>query len=171
MSQALVPGEAQELERMMVQYGDGLLRLCWMLLHDLDLAKDAAQETFLRAYRSLHTLRGGETEKAWLSKIAVNVCSDVRRSRWWRMVDRRMTPDDLPSQGQEDRYPDEQPLLAVMNLPDKYRKVVLLHYYEGLALETIASALHTPAATIRSRLKRAKDKLREELKGWYYDEA
>ncbi len=170
MNEALVPGDVQELERLMITYGDGLVRLCAMLLRDRELAKDATQETFLKAYRALSTLRDRTTEKAWLCKIAVNVCNDERRTHWWRMTDRRVTPDDLPEAGREDERPDERPLLAVMNLPEKYRRVVLLHYYQGFRLEEIATILGLPASTVRSRMKRARDRLHSELEGWYLDE-
>ncbi len=96
MNDALVPGDVQLLERLMAQYGDNLLRMCWTLLHDRELARDAVQETFLKAYRSLAGLREGDTERAWLMRIAVNTCRDIQRSRWWRMVNRSITPDDLP---------------------------------------------------------------------------
>ncbi|MDD3409231.1 MAG: sigma-70 family RNA polymerase sigma factor [Eubacteriales bacterium] len=170
MNGALVPGDVQELERLMAQYGDSLLRMCYALLHDRELARDATQESFLKAYRALGSLRSGETEKAWLMRIAINTCKDMRRSRWWRMIDRRVTPEDLPEAGREDDLPDEQPLLAVMNLPEKERQVVLLHYYQGMTLEEIAQTLDSPASTVRTRLMRARRGLRTSLKGWYYDE-
>ncbi|HML49501.1 MAG TPA: sigma-70 family RNA polymerase sigma factor [Clostridia bacterium] len=170
MIEASVPTDVQTLERLMAQYGDNLLRMCWMLLQDRELARDAAQESFLKAYRALGSLRNGETEKAWLMRIAINTCRDMRRSRWWRMVDRRVTPDDLPEAGREDALPDSMPLIEVLNLPEKYRQVVLLHYYQGLTLEEIARTLDASASTIRTRLSRAKAKLRQKLERWYYDE-
>ena len=170
MIDSSIPSDDQTLERLMAQYGDSLLRMCWMMLRDRELARDAAQESFLKAYRALGSLRNGETEKAWLMRIAINTCKDMRRSRWWRMIDRRVTPDDLPEAGREDTLPDSMPLIAVMNLPEKYRQVVLLHYYQGLTLEEIARTLDTSASTIRTRLSRAKTKLRQKLERWYYDE-
>ena len=132
MNDAEAPGAVQKLETLMTRYGDSVLRLCFMTLRDRELARDAAQETFLKAYRALSTLRSEETEKAWLSRIAVNVCRDMQRKTWWRLFDRRITPEDLPEAFTEDEPPDSTPLLAVMNLPAKLRQVVLLHYYQGL---------------------------------------
>lgn len=170
MNDALVPDNVQTLERLMTQYGDSLLRICYMLLHDRDLAKDATQDSFLKAYRSLDSLRKGNSEKAWLMRIAINTCKDLRRSRWWRFIDHGITPDDLPEMGQEDENPDSTPLLAVMNLPEKYRQVVLLHFYQGMTSSEIAQILGLTASTVRTRLMRAKDRLHEQLEGWYFDE-
>lgn len=164
------PNSEQVLERLMAQYGDSVLRMCWMLLHDRELARDATQESFLKAYRALPTLRFGDTEQAWLMRIAINTCKDMRRSRWWRWVNRSLTPDDLPEPAAEAELPDDTPFRAVMALPEKYRQVVLLHYYQGLSLEEIARALGVPASTARSRLLRARDKLHQQLEGWYLDE-
>ena len=156
MNDAEAPGAVQKLETLMTRYGDSVLRLCFMTLRDRELARDAAQETFLKAYRALSTLRSEETEKAWLSRIAVNVCRDM--------------PEDLPEAFTEDRPPDSTPLLAVMNLPTKLRQVVLLHYYQGLTLAEIARALDEKPTTVRARLMRAKKKLYDKLERWYYDD-
>ena len=170
MNDAEAPGTVQKLETLMTRYGDSVLRLCFMTLRDRELARDAAQETFLKAYRALSTLRSEETEKAWLSRIAVNVCRDMQRKTWWRLFDRRITPEDLPEAFTEDEPPDSTPLLAVMNLPAKLRQVVLLHYYQGLTLTEIARALDEKPTTVRSRLMRAKQKLYDKLERWYYDD-
>ena len=164
------PQAARELERLMALYGDSVLRMCYMMLCDRELARDAAQDAFFKAYRSLDTLRSGDTEKAWLMRIAINTCKDVRKSRWWRMVDRRQDIDLLPQRGAEDERPDPTPLNEVMRLPEKYRQVVVLHYYQGMTLAQIAQTLDMPDATVRSRLKRAKDRLHQRLEEWYYDE-
>ena len=166
----VLPQPESPLERLMAQYGDSLLRTCWMMLNDRDLARDAAQETFLKAYRALPTLREGKTEKAWLMQIAVNVCRDMRRGFWFRRIDRRLTPDDLPETAREDERPDPAPFLAVMSLPAKDRETVVLHYYQGLSLAEIAKLTEVPASTVRARLARAKKKLHRKLEGWYYDE-
>ncbi|HPF87628.1 MAG TPA: sigma-70 family RNA polymerase sigma factor, partial [Candidatus Limiplasma sp.] len=142
----------------------------WVMLHDRELARDTVQETFLKAYRSLPTLRQGDTEKAWLTRIAVNTCRDMLRSRWWRMVNRTLTPDDLPEPACDAEMPDGTALTAVTNLPQKYREVVWLHYYQQMPLAEIARALNLPASTVRSRLLRAKEKLYRKLEGWYFDE-
>lgn len=171
MSDALVPSNAEELERLMTQYGDSLLRMCWMMLHDYELARDATQDSFLKAYKAMDTLGSQETEKAWLMRIAINTCKDLYRSRWWRMVDRRIDLDQLPERGEADKYVDPTLFLEVMNLPEKYRQVIILHFYQNLSLVEIGQVLGVPSSTIRSRLLRAKSKLHNKLEGWYLNES
>lgn len=75
-------GSAADLERLMEEYGTGLLRLCALQLGDAALAEDAAQETLLRAWRRYGTFRGEAAERAWITAIALNVCRDLLRSPW-----------------------------------------------------------------------------------------
>ena len=84
MSRIKGPDRAQdpnhELERLVLQYQQPLLRTCFLYLRDRTLAEDAVQETFLKAYRSLASFRGECSEKTWLMKIAMNTCCDLRRA-------------------------------------------------------------------------------------------
>ena len=75
-------GSAADLERLMEEYGTGLLRLCALQLGDAALAEDAAQETLLRAWRRYGTFRGEAAERTWITAIALNVCRDLLRSPW-----------------------------------------------------------------------------------------
>ena len=83
MGNTLVPGKASEAElsRMMETYGAMLTGTCTVLLGDRHLAQDIVQETFIRAYKKMDSFRGErpESEKAWLTRIAVNLCRDERR--------------------------------------------------------------------------------------------
>ena len=77
----------EEITRMVNEHQLALLRLCFTYLHDKDLAKDAVQETFLKAYRNLQDFRYDANEKTWLSRIAINCCRDISRSSWFRHTD------------------------------------------------------------------------------------
>ena len=79
----------ETLTRMVGEWQLPLLRTCCAVLGSEDLAKDAVQETFLKAYRGLPSFRGECSEKTWLMRIAVNVCRDMLRSSWFRTIDRR----------------------------------------------------------------------------------
>ena len=83
MGNTLVPGKASETElcRMMDEYSSMLVGICAILLDDRDLAQDVVQETFISAYRSLDSLRAEHagSERAWLTRIAVNLCRDEKR--------------------------------------------------------------------------------------------
>ena len=160
----------QTLERLMEEYGDRVMRTCLLFLQDRPLAEDASQETFIRAWRALDQLREGATEKAWLMKIAVNVCKSMLRSRSRRIPDAKAAADEMPEPGAPDRYPDHTVFDAVSALPVRYRSPVILCYYQGLSAGEIAGILHLPGATVRTRLARARALLRDELEGWYFDE-
>lgn len=165
------PGEREQtLERLMTDYGDRVMRTCLLFLQDRPLAEDASQETFIRAWQALDRLREGETEKAWLMKITVNVCKSALRSRSRRIPDARASADEMPEPGAPDRYPDHTVYDAVSALPARYRSPVILHYYQGLSAGKIAGILRLPGATVRTRLARARALLRNELEGWYFDE-
>ena len=173
MGNALVPGGAREAElsRMMNAYGAQLVGICTMLLSDAHLAQDAVQETFIRAYDKMDTLRGERkhSERAWLTRIAVNICRDHQRSRWFRFVDRRVTLDMLPDVIAPDNERDQSILLAVQSLPGKYREVVLLHYYQDMDASEIAKALGVSLSSVYRRLEKARQLLKTTLERWDFD--
>ena len=156
--------EEREIERLMDVYGRSLKRMCCLYLKDVSLAEDAAQETFLRAWRHLGTFRRESSEKTWLMRIAMNVCRDMLRTSWFRRMDRRVTPEELPLVSEQE---EERPLLAqeVMALPPKYREPILLYYYQGMNTKDMAEALGISFNTAKSRLLRARALLKTRLEG------
>ena len=160
--------EGEGLEAWLDQYGDQLLRLCTLYLKDVHLAEDAVQDTFLKAWRSREQFRGESSAKTWLTRIAINVCKGYLRSPWKRRREPADIMDQLPAPAaglRDDTLPK-----AIMRLSRPYREVILLHYYQQLKAREIAQLLHLPLSTVTVRLSRARQQLRDELKGWYYDE-
>ena len=170
MARDIQESSRSDLERLMDQYGSSLLRMCTLYLKDADLAQDAVQETFIRAYRHLNDYRGESSEKTWLTTIAMNVSRDMLRTAWFRHQSRSTDIDTLPEQPAVFEFPDNTVLTEVMRLPAKYREVILLRYYEGLKLKEVASALGLSDGRVRSRLNKANELLRDRLKEWYYNE-
>lgn len=171
MDKAQVPGEVREaeLERLMQTYGGLLTGMCTMLVRDHDLAQDIVQETFVRAWRKLDTLRGGEkSEKAWLCRIAVNLCRDQQRTRWFRMVDRDESALAQWSVPADETASDV--LEAVGLLPIRMREVILLHYYQDMDAEEMAGSLGISVSAVYRRLRRAREKLKLLLEGAEDDE-
>ena len=168
--EATVDARERTLERLMTDYGNSVVRVCFLFLKDRQLAQDASQEAFIKAWRAVDSLREDGAEKAWLMKIAVNTCRNILRSRYFKMVDRRISTDELPEPAAEDRQQDDSLLQEVLRLPDKYRQAVVLYYYQELSAAETADALGVPAATVRTRLKRAREILKTRLEGWYFDE-
>ena len=157
----------QTLERLAQLYQRPLLRLCCVILRDAASAEDAVQETYLRAFRGLHAFRGASGEKTWLTAIALNVCRDMRRSAWWRHMERRFTPEDMADTPAAPANADTGDSLAlgqaIARLPGKYRDAVLLYYYHDMSLAEAAQVLNTSPATVSKRLARARAMLKEEL--------
>ena len=158
----------QTLNRLVEQYQTDLLRMCYLYLHDAELARDAVQETYLKAYRALDNFRGECGEKTWLIRIAINTCRDMHRSAWFRHTDRRVTPDMLPVSSGKAEEKDEDVLLSVMALPVKLRETVLLYFYQNMSVKEIAETLKLSSSAVSARLDRAKKKLRAALEGRGY---
>lgn len=158
------------LTRMMTEHGDAIFRMCCLHLRDEKLAEDAAQETFLKAFRKLDSFRGDCRELTWLTGIAINVCRDFLRTAWLRRVDRNIDISLLPECAQADEYRDSTVLAEVMRLPARLREVILLRYYQEMSLKETADALNLGISTVKQRQKKANDILRERLKEWYDEE-
>ena len=170
MQPDLTPDREAVLERLMMQYGTSLLRMCTLHLRDAAMAEDAVQDTFLKAYKRLDDLRDAGRERAWLMSIAVNTCRDYLRTAWFRHTDRRVTLDLLPEPTCESIWPDTTVITEVMRLPHKLREAVLLRYYQGMKLSEAAETLHISASTVKQRLDRANTILRGRLERWYFNE-
>lgn len=155
----------QEFAQLVEQYQTSLRRMCYAILRDQELAKDAVQETFLKVYKAMDTFRGECSEKAWLMRIAVNTCRDIRRSSWFRRMDRRITPEDLPEPACQIESEDVELTLAIMRLPKHLREVTLLYYYQDMTIRETAQALGVAPSTVSQRLKHAQAKLRILLEG------
>ena len=157
------PDKDQTLSRLIGQYERELLRACCVYLRDASLAQDAVQETFLRAYRALGNFRGESSERTWLMSIAMNVCHDMRKSSWWRFVDRRVVLEELPLTVENASETSIALMSEVMRLPHKEREAVWLYYYEDMKLREIAQALEVTVSAVGLRLKRARARLRQAL--------
>ena len=160
----------ERIERMVNLYQLSLLRLCVMYLHDEEQAKDAVQETFIKAYRNLDNFRADASEKTWLTRIAINTCKDLMKSAWSRNTDRSVTPENLPEGAAPFDEQDDTVTRAVLALPEDLKGVTLLHWYQGLTLKEMQKVLRLPRSTVNYRLKKAKAILKKELEDWYFED-
>ena len=154
------------LKRMMDEYGSTLLRTCAIILKDRTLAQDAVQDTFMKAYRHMDRFRDDCSEKTYLTGIAVNVCRDYMRRKWYRTL----LFDVPPERPTESCFPDDTVLTEVMNLPRRLREVILLRFYQQMKQDEIAEVLKISRSAVKKRLARAQEILKERLKEWYYEE-
>ncbi len=154
-----------QFDILVTTYQTPLLRMCYIYLKDISMAEDAVQETYLKAYKSMGSFRKECNEKTWLYKIAINTCKDMRRSAWFKHVDRRVTPELLIQKNCVPQNGDSELAMAIMDLPNKLQEVVLLYYYQGMKREEMATVLSVSKVTISHRLKQAKERLRFILDG------
>ena len=155
----------ERIERMVNLYQLPLLRLCIMYLHDEEQAKDAVQETFIKAYRNLDSFRADASEKTWLTRIAINTCKNVYRSGWFRHVDRTVTVDMMAEKPAPVDQEDWELTEAIMNLPRKLKEAALLCWLQGMTYEETARTLGISRQAVAGRLNRARKKLRFALEG------
>jgi len=170
---AVTAAESREerLEGLVRKHQGMLLRLCYVCLQDMELARDATQETFLKAYRKMDDFRGSSSEKTWLCRIAINTCRSMQRTAWYRHVDRRVTPEELPLAGDGLCTEAEMDVMcAIMALPEKLKEVILLHYWQAMSVGEIAKVLGLAHTSVSGRIKRAQEKLRVMLDGRNEDE-
>ncbi len=145
------------------EHQTSLLRLCYLYLHDVHLAEDAVQETFLKAWRMRQGFRSESSVKTWLTRIAIRTCCDVRRTFWFKRLDRRFTPDMLPASAWNVPDTERELTLAVMKLPPKLQDVIVLHYYQELKVNDIAAMLHISQSSVSGRLTRTRTQLKRIL--------
>ena len=151
------------------EYQGMLLHMCYVYLRDQDMAKDAVQETFLKAYRGLNTFRGESNVKTWLIQIAINTCKSMQRSAWLRHHDRRITPEDIPQTVLITQEEDMDVMCDIMQLPSKLKEVIMLYYWQDMNVSEIAQSLGIAQSTVSRRLKHARDKLHDVLDRRYKD--
>ncbi len=159
------PDREERLNAMVLTYEKDLLRLCTVYLRDIDLAQDAVQETFLKAYHRMDRFEGKSSEKTWLMRIAINTCKDMLRGSWFRHVDRSQVLDDLPLPVSPPSVEHIALTSAIMALPRKYMEVILLHCDQGMNIRETAQALGITPPAVINRLKKARSALSIALEG------
>ena len=169
MDHAEVPGmnREQRLGRWIDLYSDQILKTCCLYLSDQHQAEDALQDTWIKAWKYMGEFerKAITNEKAWLFRIAVNTCKDYRRTAWFCHVDRKQTLEDLPPSLVAVQPEDRTLTLAVMDLPDKYKEIVLLYFYQGFTMQETADALGQSVSTVHRRLEQAEALLKDALEG------
>ena len=158
----------EALAALIERHGQTVLRTAALYLKDRARAEDVCQEVFLRLYRTNPAFQSPEHEKAFVLRVTINLCKDQLKSFWARRVvlDGEQEPppgSDIADQVAAD---DQRRRLftAVEGLPLPFRSVILLYYYQGMTTREIADTLGIPDATVRSRLKLAREKLSRTLK-------
>ena len=174
-------GDLEAFNSLVLAYQDALFNTALRILGDEDLAADATQEAFLSAFRAINSYRGGSF-RAWLLRTVTNACYDELRRKQRRPTtplepesedgEEIETPRWLadPSDSPEQELEKEELEHAIQhcldNLPTEFKTVVVLADIQGLDYTEVAQAARVPLGTIKSRLARARLRLRECLQGF-----
>jgi RNA polymerase sigma-70 factor (ECF subfamily) len=175
-------GDAVAFETLIDRYSGDIYALLIRLTENAEEAADLTQDTFLRALRSITSFRGDSELKTWLFRIAIN--ESRNRFRWWKRRRRGLTisldapigdsdtvlSDTLPGSSAS---PEETALshereyaiqAAMLEIPDVYREAIVLCDIEGLSYDETAAALGVGIGTVKSRISRGREELRQRLK-------
>ena len=128
-----------------------------LILRDPELARDAVQDGFVRAWRNLPALRDADRFDAWLRQLVVHSCIDIARRRRRRVIEVELTVINGPSTRDVTSVVADREILdqALRGLDPEWRAIVVLHYFLGLPLPEVAATLHIPLGTAKSRLHRS----------------
>jgi RNA polymerase sigma-70 factor (ECF subfamily) len=168
-------GDPQAFARLVSLHEGMVFNLATRLLGDGEEARDVSQDVFLQVYRTLGRFQGRSTLKTWIYRIVVNHCRN--RQRWWRRRRRAASlPLDELKASEEPRLAEASPLdqlerreravavqAALLRLSFDHRAVLLLRDVEGLSCRQVAETLGVAEGTVKSRLSRAREDLRQRL--------
>lgn len=141
------------------RYIDTVFRVALNCLRSRVDAEDVTQEVFLKLLKEKKPFQSEEHVKAWLIRVAVNQCRNVTRSKWWQAE----SFEDYAATLSFDNPAHSDLFYAVMDLPEKYRLPIYLHYYEEYDTREVAALLHLPKNTVCSHLKRGRELLKTKL--------
>ncbi len=139
-------------------------RICFAYMKNTTDTEDMVQSTFVKLIEYSGKFENIEHEKAWLIRTASNQCIDNLRRKW-----RKDVPLEKQNIYKEPAFEINEILQAVLQLPDKYKTIVYMYYYEGYTSAEIANTLGKPKSTVRNYLHEARGLLRERL-GDEFDE-
>ena len=164
-------GDLSAFNELVVEYQSLVCNLCLRMLGQQQAAEDAAQEAFINAWRSIGSFRG-DSFRAWLLRIASNLCRDELRRRGRRpssSLDMALEAG-MPDPPDDDLLPEESALnselrstleAALAELPEEQRTAIVLCDVEGLDYAEIAAVMKTSLGTVKSRIARARMRMRE----------
>lgn len=152
----------RSLEDVAAEYQKSIYLAAFQICRNAEDANDIVQDTMLTYYLKQMDYRSEEHLRAWLLRVAINKAKDKTRSFWRRQVELQDIMQDIPVFEQD----EEQTLFEeVMNLPEKYRIVIHLFYYEDYSVREIAEVLRISENNVKVRLSRGRSLLKEKLEG------
>jgi RNA polymerase sigma-70 factor (ECF subfamily) len=165
-----------DIETLIRQYGNDVLRTAYTYVKDIHTAQDIFQDVFIKVNHKLSTFEGNSSIKTWIIRITINTCKDYMKSAWNRRVIPMMEYQEdaiISDSDYEDvENKDTKDLVkkTVLSLPEQYKDVVLCVYFNDMTIAETASVLKIAEGTVKSRLSRARQKLKSILEGRISDE-
>ncbi len=153
----------QEVNRAIKLYSDTVKRICVVRLKDYDDTQDIFQNVFMKYALSSVCFDSLEHEKAWFIRVTINACND-----WFKDFFRsnKVSLDEIAETAVSDDKDTSYVLREVLTLPQKYRDVVYLHFYEGYTAPEISKILKKNVNTVYTLITRSKEMLKERLKDY-----
>ncbi len=151
--------DEKQIQKLIEDYTNMVYRLCWLYLKSKEDAEDAFQDVFIKIIEKAPIFLSKEHEKAWIIRVTCNHCKNILRIMKYRnLVSYNDNIDKIDTKSLESNL-----LKDILELPLQYRNVLYLHYYEGYNTKEIATILHKKEPTIRTWLKRGREKLKMRL--------
>lgn len=152
----------EEVSRVIDEYADTVKRVCFLYLKNYADTEDIFQRVFLKYALSSAVFKNSEHEKAWFIRVSINECKDLLKSFFRKNT---VPLEEALQQIHTDNNENLEVMEAVLKLPEKYRNVIYLHYYEGYSAPQIGEILSKNVNTVYTLLTRARELLKKELGG------
>jgi RNA polymerase sigma-70 factor (ECF subfamily) len=168
-------GETSVFEQLVLKYQDRIYNLCCHMIASVHDAEDAAQDTFIKAYQNLNNFRPEASFYTWLYRIAVNTCIDYKKRPFLESIfkisdeGKEFTLEQASCEPSPEELYESKQLKLILHkslekLSLKLRTVILLREIEGLSYEEIAYILDVSMGTVKSRISRGREELRESMR-------
>lgn len=154
-------------EETLKKYSDLVYRIAYMNVRIKTDADDVFQEVWCRYFQKNITFESEEHRRNWLINVTLKCCKKIYSASWYKKT---VFLEEFPCLKEELPERDYEVYHAVMNLPEKYRIPIYLYYYENFSVNDISNATNTNSSTIRSQLKRGREKIKKVLKGVEFSE-
>ena len=151
------------MEFLIEKYSNMMYRLALARTKNKEDAEDVFQEVFLKINKKMPDFESEAHEKAWIIRVTINLSKNIFSSSW--MKNTFPLEDEIKFEDEK----EQEIYFDVLALPIKYRTVIHLFYYEGFTIKQIASILKTNENTVKTRLLRAREKLKSRLEGGFND--
>lgn len=164
-----------DIEEVIDEYGDYLLRVAYLYVKNEATAEDIVQDVFIASYEKQQQFKGEASYRTYLVKMTVNRCHDYFRSWKYKRVKLfenivEISSDRTPERMLIKETEKRELVEALFTLSITYREVIVLYYYEEMSTVEIAKLLNCPESTVRTRLRRARKQLETRLSNYEWEE-